>query len=101
MQSTRSRWIAFLAFIIAYVALDRLSYIQPVYGLNITPWNPPPALGLVFWLIYGRITAVFWFIALVTSEFVTRQAPEGLLLTMALSAWLTLGYALIGEALRR
>jgi hypothetical protein len=33
-------WLAGL-YVVAYVALDWLSYIQPVGPLPITPWIPP------------------------------------------------------------
>ena len=35
-----------------YVALDWASYIDPIGLFNITPWNPQPALAIV-WLILG------------------------------------------------
>jgi two-component system sensor kinase FixL len=88
-------------FVIAYVVLDRYSYIEPLFGLNITPWNPAPALGLIYWLRRGRFVAPLWFAALVISEWLTRRVPEGWLLTFGLSLWLVVGYGLIGEAMRR
>mgnify|MGYP000547070936 CR=1 FL=1 len=42
-----------IGFIVLYVALDVASFIHPLHGLNITPWNPAPALGLVFLLRRG------------------------------------------------
>jgi hypothetical protein len=69
--------------------------------LNITPWNPDPALGLVFWLIHGRKAALPWFIALLAGEVLVRGMPAGLPLTLLCSAWLVLGYGGIGAALRR
>ncbi len=35
----RSWWLALL-YVPAYVALDWISYIQPVLKLGITPWSP-------------------------------------------------------------
>lgn len=84
-----------------YVLLDRVSYFEPLFGLDITPWNPGPAFGLVCWLVYGKRTAIPWFLALVVSEFVTRNLPEGRPATLILSGCLVLGYGAIGEALRR
>ena len=94
-------WAPWCGFIGLYVFLDWLSYIDPMYGLNITPWNPDPALGIVVWLRYGRRTAVPWFIALVTSEWLVRGLPAGLPLTLLLSAWMVLGYATVGTLLSR
>jgi two-component system sensor kinase FixL len=94
-------WLYLAAFVALYVLLDWLSYIEPLFRLNITPWNPDPALGLVIWLRYGRRAALPWFAALVLAELLVRGLPAGLPLTLLLSAQLTLGYGLIGEALRR
>ncbi|TFW30846.1 sensor histidine kinase [Duganella callida] len=90
-----------LPFIGLYVLFDWATYIDPLYGLNITPWNPDPALGLVCWLLYGWRAALPWWIALVLGEIMVRGMPAGLGLTLLLSAWLTVGYGLIGVVLKR
>jgi two-component system sensor kinase FixL len=95
-----SRWFPELAFVVVYLVFDWLSYIDPLYGLNITPWNPDPALGLAFWLRFGRRAALPWFAALVAGDVLVRAVPAGWLMTIVFSALLTLGYGLIGEALR-
>jgi signal transduction histidine kinase len=90
-----------LAFIATYIALDWASYLHPLHGLNITLWNPAPALGLVLWMRFGRLTAIPWFIALMVGEFVIRGMPATLLTTTMLSVVLTAGYGVIGEILRK
>jgi len=84
-----------------YVALDWASYVQPFYGFNITPWNPIPALGFVYWLKYGRKVAVPWFIALFAGDGIVRGFPGGPWMTAVLSGWLVVGYGLMAEVLRR
>ena len=101
MRQQLYRFLPYPAFVLAYLLFDWVSYIDPLYGLNITPWNPDPALGLVFWLRYGKKAALPWFLALVLGEIVVRGMPAGLLMTLVCSAWLSAGYGLIGEALRR
>ncbi|MYN39747.1 histidine kinase [Duganella sp. FT109W] len=96
-----SRHLLFPAFIGLYVLFDWATYIDPLYGLNITPWNPDPALGLVCWLRYGWRAALPWFIALLLGEWLVRGMPAGLPLSLLLSLWLTLGYGLLGVALKR
>jgi two-component system sensor kinase FixL len=54
--------------LLGYVALDWASYIHPLHGLNITPWNPAPALGLVFLLRFGLDCAPAMAIAIVLAE---------------------------------
>ncbi|MTW10481.1 GHKL domain-containing protein [Pseudoduganella eburnea] len=88
------------AFLAAYLLFDWVSYVEPLLGLNITPWNPDTALGLVFWLVYGRRAALPWFLALVAGEVLVRGMPLGWPGTLLTAAWLILGYGLLGEALR-
>lgn len=90
-----------LAFIAAYIVLDWASYLHPLHGLNITLWNPAPALGLVLWIRFGRMTAIPWFVALMVGEFAIRGMPAAMLTTVALSMALTAGYGVIGEIMRR
>ena len=89
------------AFVLLYLLFDWATYLDPMYGLNITPWNPDPALGVVFWLRYGKRAALPWFVALFAGEVLVRGMPAGLGVTVLGSVWLTLAYGLIGEALRR
>jgi signal transduction histidine kinase len=93
-------WLALAAFIVLYVVVDWLSYMQPMFELNITPWSPEPAIGLVMWLRFGRRTALPWYLALLLSELWVRGTPAGLGPTVLLSAQLVLGYGAIGEVLR-
>jgi len=88
-------------FLLAYLMFDWISYVEPLLGLNITPWNPDTALGLVFWLVYGRRAALPWFLALVAGDVLVRGNPAGLAGTLLSAAWLTFGYGLLGETLRR
>ena len=90
-----------LTFVVAYVALDWASFLHPLHGLNITLWNPAPALGLVFWMLHGRVTALPWLLAILLGEFVIRGMPAALFVTLLLSLALTAGYGIIGEQLRR
>ena len=101
MSSSPLRHLVFPAFVALYLLFDWATYIDPLYGLNITPWNPDPALGLVFWLRYGWRAAVPWLVALCAGEILVRGMPAGLGLTLLLSLWLTVGYGLTGAALRR
>jgi two-component system, LuxR family, sensor kinase FixL len=89
-----------LAFVAAYVLLDWASYLHPMYGLNITPWNPSLALGMAYWLLVGWPAVLPWFAAILIGEAVVRGLPATLPVTLVLSGMLTLGYALMAEALR-
>jgi len=53
-------------FAACYIALDWASYIYPLGPFNITPWNPQPALSIV-WMMLGGLgyaplvgSTIFW-----------------------------------------
>src|SRR5471032_1618652 len=94
-------WFPACAFIALYLLFDWATYIDPLHGLNITPWNPDPALGMVFWLRYGKRAALPWLAALLAGEVLVRGMSAGLMVTLLGALWLTLAYGVIGEALRR
>jgi hypothetical protein len=96
-----SRFGIYIAFIAGYVFLDGASYIHPLYGLNITPWNPAPALGLALILQFGLHGAAPLFIAILIAEAAVRGLPTFLPATIGLSLLLTAGYTAIGTLLRR
>lgn len=87
-------------FILGYIALDWTSYIAPLKELNVTPWNPAPALGLLFLLRSGRLWSPALFIAIVLSDVVNRGTPGSLAVTMVVDGILTLGYVVIARVLK-
>ena len=56
----RRLWRAILlsvAYVAVYLALDRISFIEPLHGVNITPWNPSTGVMLALLIVKG----VRWF----------------------------------------
>lgn len=90
-----------LLFAAAYIALDWASYIYPLGPFNITPWNPPPALSIVWMVVGGLGYAPVVFGTIFVADVIIRQAPGGLAVTVLTSALLTGGYTAIAAALRR
>lgn len=87
-------------FILGYIALDWSSYIAPLRGLNVTAWNPAPALGLLFLLRSDRIGTPALFVAIVLSDVVNRGTPGSLAVTMVVDGILTLGYVVMARVLK-
>jgi hypothetical protein len=83
-----------------YVALDWASYIDPLGPFNITPWNPQPALAVVWMLLGGLGHAPVVFVTILTADVLVRNAPAGYLITPLTALALTLGYAAMAWALR-
>ncbi len=84
-----------------YVALDAASFIHPLHGLNITPWNPAPALGLVFLLRHGPRARILLIATVVLSEWIVRGVPQSWWASLVSALVLAAGYILLGEILRR
>lgn len=90
---------AALLFVIAYMALDAVSFLHPFNGLNITPWNPAPALGIVFAVRWGSRVWLPMILSLVFAEWLVRGWQQPVALTFALAVLLTLVYSATGRAL--
>lgn len=90
-----------LVFISLYVALDAASFIHPLHGLNITPWNPAPALGLVYVLRQGPLARGAFVVAVVVSEFLVRGVPLEWWRSLLSALMLAGGYLALAEVLRR
>ena len=86
-------------FVAVYVALDWMSFIHPLAGFNITPWNPQPALAIALLMRFGFRWLPTVFVALLVSEWVSRGMDIPLPAILLLSAALCLGYALLARAL--
>lgn len=99
--ATPARPFAFrLAFAALYIALDAASFIEPLHGLNITPWNPAPALAMTALLrrAVGRPTVVA---TVLLSEFVIRDVPVAWWLTLASALLLAGGYLAVAALLSK
>jgi signal transduction histidine kinase len=85
---TIQRILVALLFSGLFVAVDRLSYIHPIGGLNITPWNPPAALEVLFLFLVGNTWMTWVYLTLGLSDWVVRD-------TMWLSPAVLLGNAVL------
>lgn len=88
-------------FIVAYVLVDWLSYLQPVLQLGITPWNPQTGLALAFLIWQGPRGAVAVALAALLSEVVVRDVPAGSIAAIATSIWIAIAYTGLAAVLRR
>jgi two-component system sensor kinase FixL len=95
------RWIRAPIFAAVYIFLDWVTYIDPLHHLNITPWNPGPALGLLYLLRAepGGIGTIF--AAIVASDLVVRDIPAPLLELAAIDGLLAISYLAMARMLKR
>ncbi len=64
-----------LAFLVAYVALDYVSYVKPYRNIGITPWNPPAGLAIALVFLEGLPIVPFVMVAPFVADIVVRQIP--------------------------
>ena len=83
-----------------YIALDWASYIDPVGPFNITPWNPQPALAIVWMMLGGFIHAPAVFVTIVMADVFVRHTPGGYEIATLTALVLASGYAAIAWALK-
>jgi hypothetical protein len=65
--------IAGLVYLVAYVALDRVSFSESYAQLGITPWSPSTGLSFVLILLFGRELIPLLFVALFLADMINRQ----------------------------
>ena len=94
----RTTWLFALGYLLAFVVLDWASYIRPLQGLNITPWNPQPALAVALLVWSPRKVWLVW-AGLVAAELVVRGLPANWLAALTATAALSLTYAAVARAI--
>lgn len=88
------------AYVALYVALAWVSFVHPMRGLSITPWNPEAALavGLLLWRPRSWWLVCF---AVVSGEALVRADATPWSALLVSSLMLTAGYAATAAALSR
>lgn len=90
-----------IAFIVGYLALDRLSYVYPFRALNITPWSPQAALAVALLMTRGRRWFPWVLATIIVADLALRDfpAPRGVGLALAViqaASYATIGWLLNG-----
>jgi two-component system, LuxR family, sensor kinase FixL len=92
-------WLFGAGYVIAYVGLDALSYVQPLLKLGITPWNPDAGLTLAFLLFRGWRQAPWTAAAALAAEVWVHDAPAPLLTLICASVVIAAAYGALASAL--
>ncbi len=83
-----------------YVLFDWASYFHPLHDLNITPWNPAAALGVVFMLRHGWRAALAIPPAIVIGDAWVRVISASFMTIVLLAMLLAAGYFGIAAVLK-
>ena len=89
------------AFICAYIALDWVSYMQPIEAAGITPWNPPPGLSLALLIGGGMRFAPAVLVGAFASELIVRGASTTREHAVIAALWLAVAYSGVAYWVRR
>ena len=90
-----------LGYIVFYVFLDWVSYVDPYGPLGITPWNPPPALSIFMVIRYGLAMVPWLWVAALSAEILVRDISAPWTVMLLGCAWLAVGYAMAALMLQR
>jgi two-component system, LuxR family, sensor kinase FixL len=85
-------------FLLLYVALDWVSFIHPITGLNITPWNPQTAVAVALLAWRPRLWWLVWLAALAAALILYSLGALGAVVS---ATAFTLAYSATGHALAR
>ncbi len=68
-----NRAVVGLAYVAGYVALDRISFVEPYASFGITPWNPNTGLSFVLVLFFDIWMVPLLFVAPFMADLINRQ----------------------------
>jgi signal transduction histidine kinase len=93
--------LAAVGVLVAYVALEWMSFIHEYGGLPVTPWNP--GLGVAFGMIVlsGAKYALVLFAGVVFAEILVLRTGLDWLVILAIAAVVAAGYGAAGRLARR
>lgn len=90
-----------LGYVLAYVALDWISFIHAWSDFGFTLWNPPPALALVLVITRGPAYIPLLFFGPLAADYFIRGAMLGPATSLASSLVLSLSYGALAMVIRR
>lgn len=93
-------WVVVVGYVVTFLILDWASFIRPLQGLNITPWNPQPALAVALLMASRRL---WWVVigGLLAAELLVRGLPGDPVVVTLAGAALTCSYLAMAAALER
>jgi two-component system, LuxR family, sensor kinase FixL len=100
-DSMRPRIGLSLAYIVFYLILDRISFIEALHGVDITPWNPPAGLTVALLLVGGPAYIPVITIAALCSSQILPLAPISPAWGLATALVIAGGYAATATLLRQ
>lgn len=101
LRTAAGRVVLGAAYLAAYVGLDWLSFFEEFRGLDVTLWNPQPALTLILIIQRGTAYIPFALAAPFLSDWIVRDFPLNLAGTLAYDGIFAVGYVGLALLMRR
>lgn len=94
-----SYWVLGTFFTVAYVLIERVTFVYQLDGLGITLWSPSAGASVTFLMLAGARFAPFVFVASVITDYTIYTGPRGLFAPIGTSLVLTFGLAILALTL--
>jgi two-component system, LuxR family, sensor kinase FixL len=89
-----------VSYVSVYLVLDRISFIEPLHGINITPWNPSTGIMLALLIVKGVRWSPVVLVAELISGATLPQIPIPPAPLFVAAIVVTVGYASAAAILR-
>jgi two-component system, LuxR family, sensor kinase FixL len=87
-------------FVIAYLALELISFIHEYKGLPLTPWNPGLGLAFACLILIGPHYGIALFVAIIIAEIVVLRSNLEWTVIVAIAAIIASSYASVATVIR-
>ena len=98
-DSRQIPWAIGLGYVLVFLLFDWVSYIRPLHGLNITPWNPQASFAIAL-LLWNRHWLWLVWLGLLAAELGVRGIPDDVMVVVSTTVALSLMYAAMASGLR-
>jgi len=104
MQTRHPQKVPYLViglYVVAYILLDRISFVAPVAPFAITAWNPPPGLSIAFLVLFGMRYWPALLVSAMLAEIIVRSLPEPAHFAVINTFVMVAGYTALAFMLKR
>jgi two-component system, LuxR family, sensor kinase FixL len=94
------QWTAITGLVVAYVALEWISFIHESNGLPLTPWNPGLGLTFACFVLLGPQYGIALFAGVIIAETVVLRSTLEWPVIVAIAAIVASGYTFVATVIR-
>jgi hypothetical protein len=95
------QWSMATAVVLAYVALEWISFIHEFKGLPLTPWNPGIGLAFACLMLAGPHYGIVLFAGVIVAEIVVLRSDLEWPIILGIGAIVASGYTFVATATRK